>query len=125
MIEQIDKLLPKLHVVSAFALIPKPVYLRNVGAFVIASEHVNHVGVLNFVAEKEANALNALLTSVHIVAQEEVPCLWRTACIVEKPQEVKILSMDVRSNCQWRRDLQEHRLLADDFLSSRDDLMDG
>ena len=54
-VEQVNKLLPKFHIVTTFALVPETVDFRNVLAFVVTTKHINHVRVLDFIAEKETD----------------------------------------------------------------------
>ena len=70
MIKQIYKLLPELNGVSAFTLIPKTVYSRDILALMVTTKHENSFGILNFVREKKTERLDALLSPIHIVSQE-------------------------------------------------------
>lgn len=117
-VEQVDEKLPELHVVTAFALVPETVDFWNVLAFVIATKHVNHVWVLDFVAEKETNGFDALFTSINIVAQEEISCLRRAPSVVKESQKVKELPVNICANCDRSANFEKHWLLTYNLLSS-------
>lgn len=53
----------------------------------------------HLVREQQANGFQALLAAVHIVAQEKVVGLWRETAILEEPQQIGILAMNV----SWAR----------------------
>lgn len=69
--------------------------------------------VLDLKCEEDAERLDALLAAVDVVAEEQVVRLRRRACVVQEPQEVVVLPVDVRSHCQRRAELEEHGLLPD------------
>lgn len=64
----------------------------------ISSKDMHFAGVLNFKRKQQADALNALSSSVNIVAQEEVGTIRRHPSILKESQEVIILAMDVPTN---------------------------
>lgn len=61
----------------------------------VASQEEKVLRVLNFVGKQQADRLQALLSSVHVVAQEQVIRVWREVAVLKQPQQVVILSMDV------------------------------
>lgn len=74
----------------------------NTGTLVVASEQKEVLGILNFVGQQQANGLQRLLASVHIVAQEKIVSLWRETPVLKQPQEVIVLAMDI--SCKNNRD---------------------
>ena len=54
-VEQVHKLLPEATVVAALALVPETVYFRNVLAFVVATQHMDPVWVLDLESEQKAD----------------------------------------------------------------------
>ena len=58
----------------------------------------HYSGYLDLVGEQEADRLQALLASVHIVPQEEVVGIRREAAVLEEPQQVCVLSVDITWN---------------------------
>ena len=94
-VEYIREDLPESDGVPTFALIVEPIDSVNLGALVVSSEQEEVLRVLHLVAEKEADALNRLLSTVNVISKEEVVGFrWETA-ILENPQKVVILSMDI------------------------------
>ena len=65
----------------------------------VSAEEEEILGVLDLVGQEKADGLQGLLASVHVVTQEEVVCLWREQSVLEQPEEVCILAVDVA--CKW------------------------
>lgn len=61
----------------------------------VAPEQEEVLGVFDLVRQQQADGLQRLLPSVHIVAQEQVVGLWGEAAILEESQQVCVLSVDV------------------------------
>ena len=114
-VEEVDELLPQLHGVPSFALVPEPVDLGNILALVVAPQHKHFVGVLYFVREQQANGLDALLPPVDVIAQKQILGLGRRPCVIEKSQQVKVLPMDICANRNRCAYLQQHRLRLNNF----------
>lgn len=51
--------------------------------------------VFDLVGEQQTDRFQRLLPSVHIIAQEEIISFRREASILEKPQQVCVLSMNI------------------------------
>lgn len=49
--------------------------------------------VFDLVGEEQADGLQRLFPSVHVIPQEQVVGLWREASILEQPQQVCVLSV--------------------------------
>lgn len=66
------------------ALVEEAVVMRHRPRFVISAEQVETVGILDFEAEQQTNALDRVVPSVDIVAQEQIPCVrlftWCRGC---------------------------------------------
>ena len=54
--------------------------------------------------------LNTEISSVHIVSQEQVTRLFGIASDFEEFHQIKILSVDITANSDWRIHLQQIRL---------------
>jgi hypothetical protein len=80
------------------------VYAR---VLVIAPEQEEVLGILDLVREEQADRLEALLTPVDVVSEEEVIRLWREAAVLEQPQQVVVLAMDVTWNWRSNEGLEE------------------
>lgn len=61
----------------------------------VSSEDEEVFGVFDLVREEEADSFEGLLSSIDVVAEEEVVGFRGETAILEKPQEVVILPMDV------------------------------
>ena len=65
----------------------------------VAAQYEKVFRILYLVRQQQANRLQTLLPAVHIVPQEEVVGLWREAAVLEQPQQVIILSVNVAYLC--------------------------
>lgn len=74
------------------------VYPVDRGTLVVATEDVEVIGVLNLVGQEKADGLQAVLPSVHVVSQKEVVGLRRVAPVLEEPQQVIVLAMEVTTD---------------------------
>ena len=57
--------------------------------------------IFDFVCEKQTDGLQRLLSSINVVAKEEVISFWWKSSIFEKSKEVIILAMNVTANLVW------------------------
>ena len=99
-IEDVAEHAPESDGVPALAFIIEAVDSINLCAFMIASKKEEVLRILDLIAEKETNRLDGLLSSVDVVAKEEVVGLGREAPVLEDPQQVVVLSMDVTCVCK-------------------------
>jgi hypothetical protein len=67
---------------------------------VVAAKNEEILGVLDLVCEKQADGLQGLLTSVDVIAEEEVVRFgWETA-VLEQTEQVVVLSMYITTNLE-------------------------
>ena len=97
-VEAVRESLPQLDVVATLALIVETVDAVDGCAFVISSQNEEVLGVLDLVCQQEADGLEGLLATVDVIAEEKVVGLWREAAVLEKTEQVVVLSMDVAAN---------------------------
>ena len=71
---------------------------RDVRALVVPPQQEEVLGVLDLVAQEEKDGLEALLSSVHVVAQEEVVGCRREPAHFEQSDKVRVLPVDVADN---------------------------
>ena len=71
--EAIGESLPKTNIVSALALVVEPINLVDIVCFVITAEKEELLRILHFIGEKKTDALDTLLSSVHIVTTMKGP----------------------------------------------------
>lgn len=65
------------------------------GAFVVPAQQEEVLRVLDLVCQQEADGLQRLFTSIHVVAQKQVVCLWRKTTVLKEPQKVCVLPVNV------------------------------
>lgn len=61
----------------------------------VASQQEEVSRVLYLVGHQEADGLEGKLAAVDVVTQEKVVRLWRVFSVVEQPQQVGVLPMDI------------------------------
>lgn len=61
----------------------------------VAPEDEKVFGVLDLVGEEQTDSLEGLLPPIDVVAEEKVVCFWWEATILEKSEEIVILTVDV------------------------------
>lgn len=71
-VEALREHFPQFHRIPPFALIKEPVVLGDPLRLMIPPQDEEVLWVLDLVADEEAECLDALLSPVHIVSQEEV-----------------------------------------------------
>lgn len=79
----------------ALTLIVEAVDPVDGGTLVVAPEKEEVLWVFDLVRQQQADGLQRLLPSVHVVAQEQVVGLWGEAAILKEPQKVCVLPMDI------------------------------
>jgi len=105
---------------------------------VVTTEDEEVFGVLDLVRKQKTNGLERLFSSVDIVTQEEVVCFWGETAILEQPQEIVVLSVNVTydvsllqrmnvgltANFDRRLEFEEDRLADEDFTSAGTEVLD-
>ena len=66
----------------------------------IASKKEEVFRIFDLVGQQEADGLEALLSSVDVVAQEQVVRLGGEAAVLEQAEQVRVLTVDVA----WKSD---------------------
>lgn len=97
-VEAISKCLPQLDIVPTLALVVETVNAVDRGALVITAQNEEVLGVLDLVRQQEADGLKRLLATVNVVTKEEVVCLWRETAVLEQPQKIIVLPMNVTAD---------------------------
>jgi len=82
-VEAVGKRLPQLDVVPPFALIVESVDTIDRCALVVSTQNEKVFRVLDLVREQQANGLERLLSSVDVVAQEEIIRLGRESSVLK------------------------------------------
>jgi len=105
-VEDVREHFPQLDAVPPLALIVESVNTVDGGTFVVATQEEEVLGVFDLVGEGTYGTLNALLSSVDVVAEEEVVGLGRKATILEEAEHVGKLAVHVTNNFEGSRKLQ-------------------
>jgi len=71
-IETIGKGLPQFYTMPPFAFVVKAINSVDGSAFVVASKNEKVFGKFNLIREQQADGLQALATTIYIIAEEEV-----------------------------------------------------
>ena len=61
----------------------------------VASQNKEVLRILNLVRQKQADSLETLLSTIYVVAQEEIIGSRREAAILEETKEVIVLTVDI------------------------------
>lgn len=61
----------------------------------VSSQQKKVFWVFDLVSQQQADGLQGLLASVHIITQEQVVALRRKASIFKQPQKIIVLSVDI------------------------------
>ncbi len=105
----------KLSLLFVLTFIVEAVDPVDAGALVVAPEQEEVLRVLDLVGEQQADGLQRLLAAVDVVPEEEVVGLGREAAVLEEPQEVVVLPVDVAADLERRLQLQEDGLGQEDL----------
>lgn len=114
-VEAVRKGLPKLYVITTFALIIETIYAVDGSTFVIAAQDEEVLGVLDLVGEEQADSLERLLASIDIIAKEEVVRLRWEATVLEQTQQVIVLAVDVTTDLDGSFQLEQDGLRDEDL----------
>jgi len=114
-VEAVREGLPHLDVVPPLALVVEAVDAVDGRALVVAPQDEEVLRVLDLEREQQADRLERLLAAVHVVAEEQVVGLGREAPVLEEPQQVVVLPVDVAADLDGRLELQQDGLRHEDL----------
>ena len=123
-VEDVLEALPHLDVEAPLALVVEAVDAVDRRALVVAAQQEEVLRVLDLVREEEADALEAVLPAVDVVAEEEVVGVGRKAAVLEHAQQVVVLAVDVAADLDRRLELEERGLRDQHLLRLGDDELD-
>jgi hypothetical protein len=109
-VEAVGEGLPQLDIISSLALVVEAVDAIDRGAFVVATEDEEVLGILDLICEQKADGLEGLLATVDVVAKEEVVGLWGKATIFEQSEQVVVLTVNVSTNLYRCLELEQNGL---------------
>lgn len=90
----------------------------------VAPQDVYLRGEFDLERVQQANRLDALPPPVHVVPQEQVRRLWGQSPVLEQPQQVVVLPVDVPAHFDGHSHFHQHRLLHEDLFDGADDAED-
>ena len=86
-------------------------HLSDLSALVVSSEDSKSVFEANFKGNEKGHSFNRVVTTVDIVAHEQVISIGRLATNLEQLSEIMELSMDISANCDWCTNLLDVRFI--------------
>ena len=84
----------------------------------VAPEDVDLGRIFDLEGKQQADGLDALSPSIHIISQEEIARLGRQPAVFEESKHVVVLSVDVSADLDGCAHLQQHGLLKKDGLDN-------
>jgi len=118
-VEHVAELLPHLDVVASLALIIETVDSSDRSTLMITSQLEEILRKLDLVSHQQSNGFKTLLATIDIITQEDVVALRWKAPILKESQQIMILTMDVTTDLNRSRQLQQGALLQKDLTSLR------
>lgn len=97
-VEAIRKSLPQLDVVSALALIVEAVNTVDAGTFVVSSQDEEILWIFDLVGKEQADGLEGLFATIHVVSEEEVVRFGREPAVLEQAKKIVVLAVDIATN---------------------------
>jgi len=97
-VEAVRESLPELDVVATLAFVVKTVDAVDGCAFVVATQDKEVLRVFDLVGEEQADGLERLLATIHVVAKEEIVGLGRETTVLEEAEQVIILPVNIAAN---------------------------
>jgi hypothetical protein len=110
-VEAVSEGLPQFDVVAAFALVVETIDTIDRCAFVVSSEQEEILRILDFVCEEEADSLEGLLSTINVIAKEEIVGIGWEATVLKESEEVIVLAVDVTADFNGGLKLQQNRLV--------------
>lgn len=87
-------------------------------ALVVAAQQEEVLRIFDFVREQQADGLQRLLSTIYIIAQEQVVWLGRKASVLEQSQQVVILPVDVACDKKYFA-IRFHTSITHRFITHR------
>ena len=82
------------------------------------------LGILDLVRQEQTDRLEALLASIHIVAEEEVIGFGRESAVLEQTQQIVVLPVDVAADLDRSFEFEQDRLVDEDLARPRAQVSD-
>jgi hypothetical protein len=115
-VEEIGEVLPYVGIaVFSKALIIKPIDLCDLAGLVVATEDGDALRISNFQSHKESDGFNGIVTSINIIAHEQIIRVWIWPANSEQLHQVMELTMDVSAYGDWAFHWLHVRLVLQDL----------
>lgn len=114
-VKAIRKGLPELDVVPTLAFIVETVNTVDTGTLVVSTEDKEVLRILDLVREQKADGLQGLLATIDVIPEEKVVGLRRETTVLEEPEKIVILAVDITTNLDGRLQFKQNRLGDEDF----------
>ena len=89
-------------------LVIETIYLRDLTAFVVATEKRDAIGIANLQGQQQKERFHAEMTSVDIITQKQVVCIRTVTSNREQFQHIIELAVNVSANLQLTRNTQSY-----------------
>ena len=122
-VEGVSEGLPQLDVVAALHLVKEAVNPVNAGALVVSAQDEEVLGELDLEGEDEADGLETLLSTIHVVTKEQVVGSRGEATVFEEAEEVEVLTVDVTANFDGGLQLQKGGLAHEDLTALESEVL--
>ena len=97
-IKQVRKELPNIRIpILSQTFVVESIDLRDLSRFVVPTEYRHSVAVPHLESDQQRNSLNGIVTSVYVVAHEEVVCIWRISADTKQLRKV-VLCLSASQN---------------------------
>ena len=83
----------------------------------IPSQEEKVLWIFDLITKQEENGLETLLPSVDVIPEEEIVGSGREATHLEEANEIRVLTVDITSDLDWWRKLEESGLVQEYFSS--------
>ena len=91
-------------------------HLSNLSALVVTSENGESILEADLQGNKKSHSLDWIVTTVDIIAHEQIVCVRRLSTNFEEFSEVMELTMDISADCDGSTHLLDVRLINKDFF---------
>ena len=117
-IEQVCELLPHIGIsVLSQTLVIEAIHLCDLSRLVVTSKNGHTVLIPHFESDQQCDSLHTVVTSVDIVAHEQIVGFWHLTSYSEQLHQIVELAMDVPTNGDWHWNSSHISLLTQYLFS--------
>lgn len=116
-VEQIREVLPNVGIaILAQALVVEAVHLCDLARLVVTAQDGDALAIANLQGHQKCHGLHGVVSTVHVVAHEQVVGVRRLAAYPEELHEVVKLTVDISAHCHRAFYLLHIGLLGENLL---------